>query len=175
MNVLLLILLIVAAIAGVLLAAMQLPGTWFILAAATAYDWMAGFQRIGWRWLAALAVVAAAAEVIELLSSSAVARKAGASRRASIGALVGGFIGMFAFSLPLPIIGTIAGGLIGCFAGALVAELTHPAHDAGAATARLAAGTRVGLFAALGRLLGLVAKTAAAFMIAGAVVSLSIF
>lgn len=110
--------LIVVALAGILLAALQLPGTWVILAAVVGFDWYYSFTRIGWKWLAALGAVAVAAEVADSLFAVAFAKRAGASRRAAIGALLGGFVGMFLFSLPMPIVGTIAGGVIGCFAGA---------------------------------------------------------
>jgi uncharacterized protein YqgC (DUF456 family) len=165
----LLILLVTVACAGIVLAVMQLPGSWLILAAALGYDWYYGFSRIGWKWLVALTVLAAAAEVVEALSSAVIARRAGASRRASIGALLGGLIGMFSLSfvVPIPIIGTIAGGFLGCFLGALLGEMTQ--HD------DLTKGTRVGIFAMIGRLLGLIAKTAASLTIAGAVVLLAVF
>src|SRR5262245_45767082 len=157
-NIALLVLLILVACAGIVLAAMQLPGVWLILAAAAGYDWYHGWTCIGWKWLLAMAVLAAMAEIIEALSSAIVASRAGASRRASVGAILGGLIGMFMLSLPLPIIGTIAGGFIGCFAGAVVAELT--VHD------DMMKGARVGVFAMIGRLLGLIAKTMAAVTIA---------
>ena len=69
------------------------------------------------------------------------------------GALIGGIVGMIAFSLPMPIIGTIAGGLIGCFAGAFIAELTDPRHAA-TNVDPLDHSVRVGAFAAFGRLIG---------------------
>lgn len=165
MDVLLLAVLASLAAAGALLAALQLPGTWLILASAAGYDWYYDWQRIGWRWLLALAALTVAAEVLDTLASVAAARRAGASRRAVVGSLLGGFIGMIVLSLPVPVIGTIAGGLAGCFLGAAIGELSI--HD------DVTAGARVGLFATLGRILGLMAKTAAAMVIAGATVSLA--
>jgi uncharacterized protein YqgC (DUF456 family) len=162
---LLLILLAVICLAGVILSALQLPGTWLALAATAGYDWYYDWQRIGWKWLAALVAVALAAEAMEMFASVAAARRAGASRRAAVGALVGGLAGMLLLSIPIPVLGTIIGGLVGCFAGAFVAELT--VHD------DLSRGARVGFFAALGRLCGLVGKVAASLGIAGAAVSLA--
>lgn len=167
--------LIVFALAGILLAALQLPGTWVILAAAVGYDWYYGFTRIGWKWLAALGAVAVAAELADSLFAVAFARRAGASRRAAVGALIGGFAGMFLFSLPMPIVGTIAGGVIGCFAGAFLAELTHPQTAVLDPAERMSAGARIGAGAALGRIAGLLVKMAAAFVIAGASVTLAIW
>lgn len=163
-----------ACLAGLLLAAFQLPGVWLILIAGMCYDWRHGFAAIGWKWLAALAVVALAGEVIETLASVAMARRVGAGRRAAVGALLGGFAGMFLLSLPLPLIGTIAGGVLGCFAGAALAEWTNPDFGLRAGDDRLAHGARVGVFAAIGRVLGLMVKLAAAFVVAGAVLTLAI-
>jgi uncharacterized protein YqgC (DUF456 family) len=174
LNVTLIIALILFAVVGILLAALQLPGTWLILAAAAGYDWYYGFDRIGWKWLAALAAVAVVAEVADSLFAVAFARRAGASKRAAVGALIGGFAGMFVFSLPLPVIGTIAGGVIGCFAGAFLAEVTHPQSAELDTADRLSSGARVGVGAAIGRIAGLLVKLAAAFVIAGASVALAI-
>jgi len=173
LNAGLLLALILVAILGIFLAALQLPGTWLILAAAVGFDACHHFIRIGWKWLVALAVVALVAEVADSLFAIAFARRAGASRRAAIGALIGGFAGMFLFSLPMPVIGTIAGGVIGCFVGAFLAELTHP--DSALDTAdRLSTGARSGLGAAIGRIAGLIVKLAAAFVLAGAAIGLAI-
>jgi hypothetical protein len=166
--------LVVLALAGVGLAALQLPGTWLILAAAVGYDWYHDFAPLGWKGLAALAGVALIAEVLDSLLAVLGARRAGASRRAAVGALLGGFLGMFLLSLPMPLIGTIIGGLLGCFAGAFIAELTHSRHAGIDPADRLVHGARVGAFAALGRTLGLVAKTAAALVMAGTSVLLAI-
>jgi uncharacterized protein YqgC (DUF456 family) len=159
LDITLLVLLILLALGGVVLAALQLPGTWLIFASAVGYDAYYRWERIDWRWLVALGVVAVVAELLETTASVAAARRAGASRRAAIGALVGGFLGMIALSVPVPVVGTIIGGLVGCFAGALVAELSVR-ND-------MQAGARVGLFATLGRLAGLIAKIAAALVMAG--------
>jgi uncharacterized protein YqgC (DUF456 family) len=163
---LLLTLLIILSLVGIALAALQLPGTWLILLAAVGYDALHDWNRIGWKWLAALGVVALVAEALELLASAVVAKKAGASRRAAIGALVGGLAGMLLFSIPVPVIGTIIGGLVGCFVGALAMELTVRGD--------ISTGTKVGIFATLGRIAGMLLKTAAAMTMAGAGVSLAV-
>ncbi len=165
-DILLLVALVLFALVGTGLAALQLPGTWLILVSAAGYDWYYGWQRIGWKWLIGLAVVAALAELLDTIASVIATRRAGASRRATIGALAGGFGGMILLSVPVPVLGTVIGGLVGCFLGALLAEMT--VRD------DIKAGTRVGLFAALGRLVGLIAKTAAAMVIAGAALSLAV-
>jgi uncharacterized protein YqgC (DUF456 family) len=153
------------AFAGILLAALQLPGTWLILAVSAGYDWYHHWRCLGWKWLVALAAAAMVAEAVDLAASFVVARKGGASRRASIGAVIGGMAGMILLSVPVPIIGTIIGGMMGCFVGALAGELSLRDD--------LAAGAKVGLFATIGRMLGMLAKTSAALVIAGTVLVLA--
>lgn len=159
--------LVVVALVGVLLAALQLPGVWLILAAAAGFDWSQGWRMIGWKWFAALIAIAIMAEVFDALSGVIAARKAGASRRAAVGALLGGFIGMIMLSVPIPIpgVGAIVGGLLGCFLGALIAELSLNKD--------LATGAKVGLFATIGKIIGLAARTSAAAAVAGTVISLA--
>ena len=65
-------------------------------------------------------------------------------------------------SVPLPIIGTLIGGAVGCFLGALIGELS--------VTDNVVHGARVGLFAAIGQVLGAVSKTVAAMLMAGVAV-----
>lgn len=166
MDLLLLILLLVLILVGTLLAVLQLPGTWLMLASVVAYDWHYDWNRIGWQWLVALAVLAVIAEIVDALAAMFAATRAGASRRAAVGALIGGFAGMLLFSVPVPVLGTVIGGLIGCFVGAVAAELTKRSD--------LMAGARVGLFATIGRVVGLVAKTGAAMAIGGAAMALAI-
>ncbi|MBX3394251.1 MAG: DUF456 domain-containing protein [Phycisphaerae bacterium] len=158
--------LVVSAGLGVMLAAFQLPGTWLILATATAYDWYHSWTPIGWKWLSLLCAAAIAAELFDFSAGLIAARRAGASRRAAFGALIGGFIGMIAFSVPIPLpgVGAIVGGLVGCFMGALLAELSLRKE--------LSVGLRIGLIATIGRVIGMTAKTTAAMMIGGSVVSL---
>jgi uncharacterized protein YqgC (DUF456 family) len=167
MSAFLIAMLVLVSVLGIILAALQLPGTWLILGTAVLYDWHYDWQRLGWKWLVLLAGVAALAELLEMLASLAMARRAGASRRAAVGALIGGFAGMILLSVPVPVIGTIIGGLIGCFVGALLGEISL--HD------NLHTGARVGVFATIGRVMGMMAKTAAAMVIGGAVISLAVW
>ncbi len=161
--------LVVTALSGVALAAFQLPGVWLVLAAAVGYDWHYGWNQIGVPWLIGLGFMAAAAEVFDFFAGLIAAKKAGASRRAAVGSLIGGFVGMIFISvtLPIPGFGAVAGGLIGCFLGALIAELSLNKD--------LETGARVGLFATAGKVVGLVAKTSTAAVIAGAVISLAVW
>lgn len=148
-------------ILGLLLALFQLPGTWLILAGSMFYDWQHGWSRLTWYALGAMALLAVAAEAADIFAGMKGAQKAGASRAASWGALIGGFCGLLIFTplIPIPIVGSVLGGLAGCFAGAFVVE-RHVHGDAGKSA-------RVGLGAAIGRLVGLLIKLLAAFAMCG--------
>jgi uncharacterized protein YqgC (DUF456 family) len=111
-------------LAGVFLNLIGLPGLWVMVGAAVAYGWYTGWQYIGWGTLLALTVIGIIAEVIEFISGSRGAKRAGGSRRAAWGALIGGIVGAIAFSVPVPIIGTTIGLLLGVFAGAVIGEMT---------------------------------------------------
>lgn len=143
---------------GILLTVFRLPGNWLIVATAGLYQWLAVDEGGGWTVLAILVGLAVFGEVAELLASVVTSQKAGASRQAAWGGLIGGFAGMFLFSLPLPVIGTLAGAVIGCFAGAMIAEWS--------VRKKLGQGAKVGLFSAIGFVLGAVFKLAVAMVMA---------
>ena len=150
--------LILMCLLGAFLTVIHLPGTWLVVAATAAYSWHFDWTRPGWQVLAALVGLAVVAEIVEFLASTISARRAGASRRASWCALLGGIAGMLVFTIPLPIIGTILGGMLGCFLGAATAELTLKDD--------LAHGAKVGFWAAIGQLIGMVAKTMISLLMA---------
>ncbi len=154
---------------GIVLTAVRLPGTWLIVAVAVFYGWWTEWVQVGLIFILVLAGIALLGEAIELGTSMLTARRAGGSRRAAWGGLIGGFLGLFllSFLVPIPIVGSMAGALVGCFAGAMIGELT--------VRKELAQGTRVGLFSALGFVLGTVAKLAIAFVMAGVLLTTVIF
>ncbi len=161
------VLLVVCCLIAVLVTALRLPGTWVIVASALGYGWWNDWQVIGAVTVGVLIGIALLGEVVELTASVLTARKAGASRQAAWGGLIGGIVGMlflsFLATVPVPVIGTLVGAmvgaLIGCFGGAMIAEL--------AVRRKLAQGTKVGLFSALGFVLGTVAKMALAMVMSG--------
>ena len=93
-----LVMLILALGLGAVLTVVQLPGTWFMLIVTAVYAWGYEFQRVTWLALSAMAVVALLAEGLDFVAAAAGAAKYGASRRAGVGALVGGFAGMIVFT-----------------------------------------------------------------------------
>lgn len=141
---------------GTALTAVRLPGTWWILATAFGFLWWKGFPA-GYAWpLGLLAAAAVIGEIVELVGSLILTKRAGASRYAGWGGMLGGLLGaiFLSFLVPIPIVGTVAGALAGCFLGAAIVEFQ--------ARKRLEQGTRVGFFAALGFVLGMATKVAVA-------------
>lgn len=145
---------------GVLLTAVRLPGTWLLLATAVAYGWWTGWERIGTTTILILTGMAVVGEVVEILASVVSARRAGATKQAAWGALIGGFVGMLflSFLVPIPLIGSMVGAVVGCFGGALIAELAMKKN--------LTHGAKVGVFAAVGFAIGTATKVAVALAMA---------
>lgn len=99
------------------------------------------YHHIGLWWLLGIAAVGAVGLTLDLLAGALGAKRAGASRRAVWGALLGSVIGIF-FGLP--------GLLVGPFAGAVIGELST-----GQGVQR---STHVGLSAWLGLIFGTIMK-----------------
>ncbi|MGE0653950.1 MAG: DUF456 domain-containing protein [Alphaproteobacteria bacterium] len=152
-------------LSGIVLTALRLPGTWLIVLVGAGYiAWSA--HAPGW-WLAgALLAAAIVGEGLEFAASLVTAGRAGANRRATWGGLIGGFVGMSIFSLPVPVLGTIFGGLAGCFLGAAIGQYSGERQ--------IRDGARVGFASAIGYVLGLVAKMGIAFAMAGLLAGVAI-
>jgi uncharacterized protein YqgC (DUF456 family) len=146
------VLLLVVLITGWLITILSLPGLWLMVAAAGVFAWVtndSGYVSV--TTIVVLAVIALLAEIAELLAGAMGAQRAGASKRAMLGAIVGGFFGaLLGTFIPIPIVGNIIGACIGCFLGALGVELGI-GKSSGAAF-------RVGTGAAVGRLAAIVLK-----------------
>ena len=122
MHVLGLIVLFLFMAVGLVMCPLTLPGPLVIFLGALLYRAIAGTETLTWGFLAVLFAIGAVCEVVEYFSSVMGARSFGASRRAVVGALVGGMAGVIIGSLAIPIIGSILGGAAGAFVGAFVAE-----------------------------------------------------
>jgi uncharacterized protein YqgC (DUF456 family) len=120
-----------------------LPGIPLVLAGLVVGAWIDGFAYVGRGTLMVIALLALGATAAEFAASALGAKRAGADRRAVIGAALGALVGIF-FALP--------GILIGPFAGAVIGEFS--------ARRSLAHAGRVGLATWLGMLLGGAAKLA---------------
>ncbi len=128
-----------------------LPGAPLLFAGLLVAAWTEDFAYVGAGWLAVLAVLALLTYVVEFAATALGAKKFGASKRAIVGAALGGLVGLLFFNLP--------GILLGPFIGAVVGELTaqRELRDAG----------RAGFGATLGLAFGVVAKMALAISMIG--------
>jgi uncharacterized protein YqgC (DUF456 family) len=131
-----------------------LPGNWLMIAGALTLSLVLDEPLIATGTLIAVVILAALAEVYELIAGASGAKKAGGSRRAAVGALFGGFAGAIlgTFIIPIPVIGTLTGAAAGAFLGAATLELTTGRAP------RAAAG--VGRSAMIGHLKGNLVKLA---------------
>lgn len=104
------VVLIGVGVAGTVLPA--LPGVILVLAGIVLGAWIDGFTRVSGVTVAVIAVIAVAAWLIEYLAGVMGARKAGASREAILGALIGTVVGIFTGLLGLlflPLLGAVIG------------------------------------------------------------------
>lgn len=146
------LILILILLSGWILNLFLLPGLWLMVAAAAGYAWITSGWYLGVKSLIFLLALAVLAEVAEFAAGSAGAKKAGGTRRAMAGAIVGALAGGLLFTglVPIPILGTLVGVCLGAFLGAGSIEL--------AIRRELWHSTKVGLGAAQGRLMGILVK-----------------
>lgn len=133
-TVLLAIGLVLACAAAWALNLVGLPGNWLGVAILALYAWLGPQQSRAEIGLAAVMIAFAAAllgEVIEFAAGALGAQRAGASRRATLYAVVGsitGAIGGAVIGLPVPLIGPILAAILfgglGAAAGAMYGEWT---------------------------------------------------
>lgn len=150
------VLLILVGLAGTVLPA--LPGAPLVFAGLLLGAWADGFQKVGVFTLVVLGLLTVASTVIDLLATRLGAQRAGASRLAQVGAVLGTLVGLF-FGLP--------GLFLGPFAGAVIGEYVSRRNWKQAGHA--------GLGTWLGILLGTAAKLAVAFTMIGIFVTAYVF
>lgn len=115
------------ALGAVLLIPFGLPGNWLLVAA--------GFCGLplgfGWRPILLLGAAAAFAEIVELLSTTKLTKKAGAGKAGMWGSFLGAIGGAILFTplIPIPILGTLLGSGLGAMAGAILFEWTFSGKD----------------------------------------------
>ena len=155
----------VAAVLGVVLTLLTLPGIWAMLLVAMLCTWWQPDLYSLWT-LGVVAAIAVAAEIAEGLSSAAGSAKTGGSRAGIVGALVGSLVGLVAgtiFLVFIPLIGSIIGAIAGAGVGAVVAER-------GIAKRSWDESIRSGKGAAVGRALSTVIKGGFAVVAAGVLI-----
>ena len=160
--------LVTACVVCWLLNLITLPGNWLAVALIAVYAGFGpdvGAAAVGWKTAAAAVVIALAGEVIEFVAGAAGARRAGASRRSTVMAIVGSMVGAVVgavVGIPVPVVGSILAAILfsglGATAGAIYGEWTdgRPWKQS----------IRIGHAAFWGRTLGTVGKT----MVGGVIV-----
>ena len=144
--------LIVLGVAGTVLPA--LPGTLLVLAGIVLGAWIDGFARVGWGVLTVVIVLAVLAWVLDYVAGLLGAKKAGASRQAIIGAVLGTVVGLF-----MGIVGVLFMPLVGAALGEWLARRDH------------GRALHVGVATWLGIMAGMVSKVVIAFMMIGVFVA----
>lgn len=148
--------LIVVGVAGTVLPA--LPGTLFVLGGIVLGAWIDDFTRVGWISVTVVTVLAVLAWVLDYVAGLLGAQKAGASRLAIIGAVIGTVVGLF-----MGLVGVFFMPLVGAAIGEYIAQKDH------------ARAAHVGLATWLGIMAGMVAKVVIAFMMIGVFVVALLF
>src|SRR5438046_8805647 len=98
------VLLLALLLAGLFISILGLPGVWLMIASAACYAWITGGLYIGKWVLITIFALALLSELVELVASSAGAKRAGGSRRAILGAIVGALLGgIFLTFIPIPV------------------------------------------------------------------------
>jgi uncharacterized protein YqgC (DUF456 family) len=151
-QILALVFLILAMPAGLIAVVLGLPGTWIILVASTVYAWLTAFTAITMQLILALLILAAAAEIMDLIAAMWGARRYGGSKKAMLGTMLGGILGAIVMAPLFLGFGAVLGAFFGAFAGAfLVTYLEQRKMDEA---------VRVGWGAFLGRVFVVVFKGA---------------
>ncbi|MFT6111015.1 MAG: hypothetical protein ACJA2W_003944 [Planctomycetota bacterium] len=132
---------------------------WLTLGVAGAAEYWTETRLYSTQTMIGCLVIAIVGEIWEFTASSVRAKRAGAGRRGSIGALLGGLSGAIAGSFVLPVIGTLIGGGIGALVGSAFLERRggRPLSEA----------LEIGKAAAAGQMLGVAGKLLAATLLAG--------
>jgi uncharacterized protein YqgC (DUF456 family) len=146
-DILLLVLLHVAVLAGMAAIVLGLSGNFILLGLALLVAWLGKFLHLSVGLWFVLLVLAVGGEVVEAFLGVAAARTFGATRWGMIGAFLGGLAGAALGTLWIPVLGSLVGAVLGAFAGAFAGERVR------------GTGTRASVRAGTGALLGRAAAT----------------
>lgn len=146
-----LLLLAVVLVLALFIIPLGLPGTWVMVIAAWAYNYLVPGDPVGTWTILGTAVLALIAEGLELSLAASYTRKYGGSRRASWGAVIGGVVGAI-IGIPVPLFGPMLGAFAGAFIGAWVFERSRGKEGDNA--------TRVATGALIGRVVASAMKVA---------------
>jgi len=146
-----------AALVGLALIPLGLPGLWVMVGGILVYGWLSDFRSMGVATIVIILALAFAGELIESWLGFRYAKRYGGSARSGWGALIGGLVGAV-IGVPIAVIGSVIGAFLGSFIGAALFELTY-SRDAGVAT-------RAGWGAVVGRAAAAAAKVGLGVVIA---------
>lgn len=150
-----------------------LPGNWFSVAILAIYAWLGPQETrvaIGYVAVSAAFVAALIGELIEFAAGALGAKRAGASRRSTLYAVIGSMIGAIGgamIGIPVPVIGSILAAILfgglGATAGAMYGEWTdgRPWRES----------WTIGHAAFWGRTFGVFGKLGAGLLIVGIVIA----
>ena len=132
-----------------------LPGNWLVVISTFAFAWWRGDDGVFSTFtLILITILACLGEIIEFFAGIGGAKKAGASWRGSVGAILGMIVGAIVGTvvIPLPFIGTLFGACCGAGVGAWALELAggNEMHDS----------IKFGIGAGIGTLIGTGSKIA---------------
>src|SRR5213594_4729246 len=117
MEVLAIAILAAAALIGLCLIPLGLPGLWVMVGGTLAYGWLTDFRTVGVATIAIVLGLAFLGEIIENWIGFRYAKRYGGSTRSGWGALIGGLVGAVV-GVPVAVIGSVIGAFIGSFVGA---------------------------------------------------------
>jgi uncharacterized protein len=140
--------LILLGLAGIILPA--LPGTLLVLAGIILGAWIDDFTRVGYFAVTTVTVLAVLSWVLEYVAALLGAKRAGASRKAIIGAALGTVAGIF-----MGLVGVLFMPLVGAAAGEYMTQRDHNRA------------VKVGVATWFGLMAGMLAKVVLAFMMVG--------
>jgi uncharacterized protein YqgC (DUF456 family) len=125
MDILYIVLLVIALLAGLVAVPFGLPGTFIILGAAFLYALVTEFAAVTWPTLGLLLAAALLAEGAEALTGLVGAKKYGSGKLGIAASIAGGIAGAI-LGAPLFFgLGAIPGALAGAFGAAVLAELVR--------------------------------------------------
>src|SRR6266704_594385 len=125
MDLLAISILAAAALIGLCLIPLGLPGLWVMVAGILAYGWLTGFRSVGVATIAIVLGLAFLGEIMDQWLGFYYAKRYGGSTRSGWGALIGGIIGAM-IGVPIAIIGSVIGAFLGSFAGAALLVAAAP-------------------------------------------------
>ena len=157
MDVVAVVILVVAILAGLFLVPLGLPGLWVMVGGILLYGWLTHFRSLSVALIAIVLGIALLGEIIESWLGFSFAKRYGGSSRSGWGALIGGIVGAV-IGVPIPVIGSVIGAFLGSFAGAALFEYS--------ASGRLDVATRAGWGSVVGRAAAAAVKIALGVVIA---------